>query len=658
MSIQNELNKLKSTKNSIKKAIQDKGISVSDTDPFNTYPNKIASIGGDDGPYYGNAPGLSTINIQESLYNLEENFRKGRVFITPTSGIVTTMFAENTSGEYDFEIITDLFFKESLTETVTMVKYNNGNAEDTDTKYNWENFPVRKYTVLSSTFNWLNGLDISEYKEASDWRNYSYVKVGTTDPSWVTYKPLYELSIKAMDSQGIVINSGNAFTFIQGNSGDVYAESNWDKVFQSWNGAFFYSTVQGLVGYADSYTVTYTGVVYKTWTFLDNNAAVDDIKVANVDDTNTDYLYKEMLPYYECYNWCQKCHKEDGTTGYVNLWYSPPNSTYTNPNMYENTPGSEVQSWLEIYSDIALTNRITDNTGFVYDWECFKTKDPNYTNLWAWKAYEVKNPLNSQTFYTKVAGTQGSSFVGQVSWGGSGVQSPDQDYDHTWYTCEWDNGDVIYVLTTDVTDPVVGGAVPVGTAIYSNRSIYEPSGTVEAEGVLKYKSVTPEASLQYTGVTEFYYQYNRSDHLEPFFSDNPGLYKKNDDNTYTKVDNAYQWMCPGTIDWWSQQWYPNDNTIFYPSNQDTDYMSKVDFSINGYYWWVYKAWKVKSNITNVEAWIPFNFNAVESQKWLVANTECMTSTGEHQPLPENEYWVWEGTFEPNFANRLGTVTVN
>lgn len=599
-------------------------------------------------PYMGRTKNSEPIDIMEDLYNLEEDLRTGKAVQAQLNSCITTNANVDlnyaSSGYLQFKILhPSIDNSKNFTKDISYNLNINGNG---DTIYSTKGQSylhiLRRYHILTSTSNASYGLDITNYN--TNTRN--YIQAFThKNINWFIPTIMYEVQLIVYNENKERLYSKLFYTFNSGIKGEEFTEL---EVYDTWK---FISDIQNIQNFIDTefYEVKYTGKQFNLWLNLSTGNYDPNYKVSTIEDQNSEYKYKEILPTYFINNWCQKCHDTAGNVAYADLNFESPNNSL-GTTCYTNIPDTQVSADINLYKEVSLDTKVSNTGEYIWDWECYRTRYPEKDKMdIAFYVYGIINPLlddedPNKHFWTNIEGSLGSTYEGTAAREFEDFKTPDSQIELTqkWYKTNKEN---LYVLDSDVTEAVViGEQVPEGTKLYFNKSIFNYS-EMNADGSTLFESDVAELAYEYTDEKVFLYDFMDYSGSESFFEGTPGIYEKQENGSYQRIDEAYQWECDNVFNVINPS--SVDDYIVFPAEQNVDQFD-IDWSINGLYWWVFKAWKVVSNETRIEAWCPFDYSLDTGKIDIL----CMDSEGNMITPPEGEYWLWEGTFNPNFANRL------
>ena len=600
-------------------------------------------------PYMGRTKNSESIDIEKDLYNLEEDLRSGKAIQSDLNSCITSQAKIDlnyaSAGAIKFEILHPPVKDKEASKDVSynLTIQGSGNIPYSSNSQSYLHI-LRRYHILRSISEGYYGLDITNY--SNEYRN--YIQAFTHNAiRWYIPITMYEVQLTCYSDKNARQYNKLFYTLNAGIKEEDYTE---EEAYEYWQ---FINNKTIIPDHAttNNYTVKYTGKELKCYISLSELNDDVNFQVSTIHEMNDGYKYKEMLPTYFCNSWCQKCHLADGTVAYAYLGFTSPYNAANTPTCYENVPSIEVPINFKLYHEISLDTEVANTGNFIWDYECYRTRYAEEDKIdIAFYVYGLVNPLlddedPNQHYWTAVAGDQGTQYEGTAVQDFADLKplGNPTDLSQKWYSTNKEN---LYVLASDITEEVTAGAnVPEGTKLYYSKSIFHYSEQ-DADESTVFESNISTLAYEYTDEKIFLYAFEEIPGAEDYVSDDPGLYEKQEDGTLVKVDTAYQWECHETFNAISPA--SADDHIVFPAEQDTSQFN-IDWSINGLYWWVYKAWKVVSNLSGVEAWCPFDYSLDVDKR---IDILCMDAEGNMIVPPENEYWTWEGTFNPNFANRL------
>ena len=539
---------------------------------------------------------------QEKFYNLGFEILKGEALVAESNTLVSWLPKYTTYGQYkvnsdlwlftpDFKMQNVISDREQNTTVSSLVS-----SMEENVYRNRKIVPIRQYSAVFGNIESNFGLDKQNYVSNSDTqRSYSNLLCMRREPAWFVPITLYGVNITGYKDGEITRTWNDACVLDQGESGDPF---EGDRVFSNWNSCNSTTETQYLVGMDnDDITVEYNGNVWECYQALGTE---EPFTVATKDNVNPDANYKEVLPTKNLNLIVQEVEDSNENKGWVlseffNIWNKETG--------YINAPGNEVEDWQTIYKvNPSGWDDTLENTGdFKYTFKMFRVPDFEDTYLIAYKSYKLWNKAdNSIIQWTIEEGLPSSSFSGMTADNPNEVQWAHKDNSIEWYEVEVQSGDnegeTLYVRSSDFEEtPSVNDYVPESMSLYRNRLESDFVRDAGFEDTIITDN-TPMTAFEYVDENEetpyiFIYENEERPDLEGYFSeDDWGIYINNFDDTYTKVDEGYQWFCDA---WYSIE--ENEVKNYFPSYQNIipNIQPQVDFSISGINWWLMQVWEIE-----------------------------------------------------------------
>ena len=622
-------------------------------------------------PVCGESPDAIALKDDEeeadNFYNIGFALKNNSAHIATSNEIATSGTQINCIGDFQYNADINLYtpdykYSSPQGEFNQMLGYwGNKVGQHKDSRIHTKLTPMRKYSLALLTHYNLIGLNFREYHNPSSKRkrNYTLLTTNNGELGWFVPVTLYGVDITGYKDNEVTQVFHNAFTLEAGNENETCEAEGF---YWNWWDCSYLNSPENFVGWDnDEIVIKYTGDVYQGWQSVGVTGEPFTLCTVNNpwDEENSDY--KEILPPKNIGNLVQEVVDSNNNKGWVVIY--DYNDKWNKESGYNRQPDEYVDENETIYNVKPTSYEDTiENTGdFKYTFRIFSVPYFDDTNLIAYKAYEVEWE-GEGTQWTSVSGEEDDAFYGMSSDQPNEVQWAYNRQDR-WYEVEND-GQTYYVSDYDLEEyggmtepPVIGGYVPetVGLFQYPNNSnsYVKDAGNEDTT----FTNAEPEVIYKYTGETAFIYENDVRNELESFFSeDNWGLYKNND-GTFTKVNEAYQWGC--------NAYYEIEYNKFldvYPSCQNET--PSIDFSINGINWWLMQVWEVQNKETDEIAYVgipPTDAPVSGGDYSSCANQEitynelypCLpvNATGGAVQCDSTTVWKYTGNYNSNFLNR-------
>ena len=514
--------------------------------------------------------------------------------------------------------------------------------------------PERQYSLgYCKSIHWI-GIALQEYHDFAnkEERSYTNARGSKQHPNWFIPLTVYGVDITAYDENNEIIKQVSGYTTVLGTEGETCSESNF---YSRWYECEDLKDIDDMLNYVSysSVSVKYNGEVYQGW----QCCSLGVFQVDSVEDMNEDREYREVRPPRELSWIVQEVENTNNEKGWVeDYWYNIYNTT----SGYSRQPDSLVHIDDIIYNinPTSTEDTVVNDGNFRATFRMFQVPYPDDDYLKAYKAYQLVSKTDPNYLqWTITAGEEDDSFEGDTSNNPNEAQYPYNNNGILWYSVEIMTGDNVgetaYVKADDITvTPVVGNDVEVDVPMYWNRSEEEFFENTTS-GSAQYLTDTPESRMKYNGETSFIYDNEERADAEPYFSsDNWGLFKNNHDGTYTKITEAYQWMCSAS--------YYFEPPYFYNTFPSSDDQIAV-FDINNAYWWVMQAWECENSETGDIGYTPIpptsipveggdysEFAGKDIQKSYFLP---MKADGTSFDYEDYENWKYTGNYEANFLER-------
>lgn len=533
-------------------------------------------------------------------------------------------------------------------------------------------YMFRAGTIFDEDCYFYSGIDMGAYYNPNDKRRRSYMNLGNSGVFWFIPATMYEVELVAKNSDEIVFVN-HVFTTTPGNEGDSCTD---EYFYGNWNEAHWANYQDDYIqAEHDSLEKTYTGQTFSGYTTIGQygSGMWDNYQwgLDDADDRNSEAPYREVRQPYELVDIYQQVEDSNGHIGYCHSTWHDYRNTESG---YQNQPDEFVDQNETVFKTLIPvpheeTRETWENTGdfkWTFNLYLAPREHCDEQDKIAYRAYELVHTQDSNLIqWTMEAGEEDDSFTGFTSNQPNEVHWAYNNYSAEWYQVE-SNGDTFYVIAQDLIDygnmqnpPEIGDYVPEGVGLFRNMNWPDGYDHDAGNEEATFTTDTTETALIYTGNYEFIYNGNVDNDAEPYFSDNNFGIFENNDGTYTKITNAYQWDCISA-------YYQPDRQVqvFTAMSQKFNTPNEIpigaeDWAPDGnLLWWITQAWEVEDEYGQ-KGWtgIPpegaqpneLDYSQFEgddiSMPWI---QPTFLNGGEYH---DEQHWTYTGNYDPDFMGR-------